>query len=108
MATNIGLFDYELPESFIAQRSVEPRDSSKLMVVDRATGELEHRHFYDIVDLLRSGDVLVFNTSKVFKARLVDHGIEVVRPKEGQSVRLSTRKIVDLEHAGEHCRRDGS
>lgn len=77
MATNIGLFDYELPESFIAQRSVEPRDSSKLMVVDRATGELEHRHFYDIVDLLRSGDVLVFNTSKVFKARLVDHGIEV-------------------------------
>ena len=77
MATNIGLFNYDLPESFIAQRSVEPRDSSKLMVVDRATGKLGHRVFSQIVDLLKAGDVLVFNTSKVFKARLVDNGVEV-------------------------------
>ena len=77
MGTNIALFNYQLPESFIAQHSVEPRDSSKLMLVDRLTGQLEHRHFYDLVDLLRPDDVLVFNTSKVFKARLVDGGIEV-------------------------------
>jgi S-adenosylmethionine:tRNA ribosyltransferase-isomerase len=88
MATDIGLFDYDLPESFIAQRSVEPRDNSKMMVVDRVSsldkGEvrkgsahIEHRHFYDLVSLLKAGDVLVFNTSKVFKARLVDGGIEV-------------------------------
>jgi len=77
MGTNIELFNYDLPESYIAQRSADPRDHSKLMVVDRVTGELEHRHFYEIIDLLRAGDVLVFNTSKVFKARLVDGGVEV-------------------------------
>src|SRR5689334_20007118 len=77
MATNIGLFDYNLPESFIAQRSVEPRDHSKLMVLNRMTGELDHRLFYELVDLLKAGDVLVFNTSKVFKARLADHGVEL-------------------------------
>jgi S-adenosylmethionine:tRNA ribosyltransferase-isomerase len=86
MGTNIGLFDYDLPGSFIAQHSVEPRDHSKLMIVDRATGELDHRHFYDIVDLLNVGDVLVFNTSKVFKARLVDGGVEmfVLKIADGQ------------------------
>lgn len=86
MATNIELFNYDLPESFIAQRSVEPRDSSKLMVVDRVTGEVAHRHFYDIVDFLKAGDVLVFNTSKVFKARLVDGGVEmfVLKIADGQ------------------------
>ena len=77
MGTNIGLFDYNLPESFIAQHSIEPRDHSQLMVVDRATGELEHRHFYDLIDLLQPDDVLVFNTSKVFKARVADGGVEM-------------------------------
>ena len=77
MGTNISLFDYDLPEGFIAQGSVEPRDHSRLMVVDRATGELDHRHFYELVDLLKAGDVLVFNTSKVFKARLIDGGVEM-------------------------------
>jgi S-adenosylmethionine:tRNA ribosyltransferase-isomerase len=77
MGTNIELFNYDLPESFIAQRSVEPRDHSKLMLVSRASGELEHRYFYDLVDLLQAGDVLVFNTSKVFKARLAEGGLEV-------------------------------
>ncbi len=71
MGTDISLFNYDLPESFIAQHSVEPRDHSKLMVLDRQTGELQHKHFFDILDELRAGDVLVFNTSKVFKARLV-------------------------------------
>ena len=86
MATNISLFDYDLPEQFIAQSSVEPRDHSKLMIVDRATGDTEHKHFYDIVDELKAGDVLVFNTSKVFKARLhavVQGGSLIPPPYEG-------------------------
>ena len=86
MGTNINLFNYDLPEEFIAQHSVEPRDHSKLMVVDRQTGQIEHEHFYDLVDELKAGDVLVFNTSKVFKARLVDGGVELflLKIKDGE------------------------
>src|SRR5574341_600051 len=63
-------FDYALPESFIAQEPIEPRDSSRLMVLDRATGGIEHRIVRDIVDLLYAGDVLVMNTTRVIPARL--------------------------------------
>jgi len=63
-------FDYHLPESYIAQRPVEPRDSSRLLVVDRATGSLTHRTFRDIGEYLRSGDLLVANESRVIPARL--------------------------------------
>lgn len=77
MATPVSLFDYDLPESFIAQHSVEPRDQSKLMLVARRTGQTAHTIFADIVDQLLPGDVLVFNTSKVFKARLIDGGVEM-------------------------------
>jgi S-adenosylmethionine:tRNA ribosyltransferase-isomerase len=63
-------FDYDLPESFIAQTPVEPRDSSRLMVIDRESGALEHRIFRDIVDLLNPGDVLVLNNTRVIPARL--------------------------------------
>lgn len=63
-------FDYILPDERIAQHSVEPRDHSKLMVVNKKDQTIEHRHFFDIVDYLQSGDVLVWNNSKVFKARL--------------------------------------
>ncbi|HRH31828.1 MAG TPA: tRNA preQ1(34) S-adenosylmethionine ribosyltransferase-isomerase QueA [bacterium] len=86
MATNIELFNYNLPESFIAQKSVEPRDHSKLMVLDRVSGNIDHRVFYELVELLKAGDVLVFNTSKVFKARLVDGGVEmfILKLKDGQ------------------------
>ena len=64
-------FDYVLPEELIAQTPIEPRDHSRLMVVHRATGELEHKHFYDIVDYLRPGDALVINETKVIPARLL-------------------------------------
>lgn len=77
MPTKIDLFDYDLPEHFIAQKSAEPRDHSKLMVLDRLTGQIQHQHFYDLEDFLKAGDVLVFNTSKVFKARFVDGGVEM-------------------------------
>ena len=63
-------FNYELPEELIAQTPVEPRDSSRLMAIDRSTGEISHRHFYDIADYLNPGDLLVMNDSKVFPARI--------------------------------------
>jgi len=63
-------FYYDLPEELIAQIPLEQRDHSRMMCVDRQTGELEHKHFYDIVDLLEPGDLLVMNNSKVLPARL--------------------------------------
>lgn len=63
-------FDYRLPPSFIAQHPIGPRDHSRLMVVDRTLRQTQGKHFYDIVEYLRKGDVLVWNNSKVFKARL--------------------------------------
>ena len=65
-------FDYELPQELIAQHPMEPRDHSRLLVVDKHTGEIQHKHFYDLVDYLRPGDVLVFNDTRVIPARL--HG----------------------------------
>ncbi|MFA7245348.1 MAG: tRNA preQ1(34) S-adenosylmethionine ribosyltransferase-isomerase QueA [Candidatus Magasanikbacteria bacterium] len=67
---NTSDFDYNLPEERIAQKPVEPRDSSKLFLVDRKNKKVDHKHFYDIVDYFEKGDLLVWNNSKVFKARL--------------------------------------
>ena len=63
-------FMYDLPEERIAQTPVEPRDHSRLMVLHRDTGAIEHRHFYDIIDYLNPGDCLVVNETKVIPARL--------------------------------------
>jgi S-adenosylmethionine:tRNA ribosyltransferase-isomerase len=63
-------FDYHLPESSIAQTPAEPRDSSRLLVLHRDTGELEHRIFRDISDYLRAGDLLVLNQTRVIPARI--------------------------------------
>ena len=63
-------FDYHLPPELIAQTPVEPRDSSRLLALDRATGRVEHRQFTDILDLIPSGAVLVLNRSRVIPARL--------------------------------------
>ena len=63
-------FDYHLPPELIAQTPVEPRDSSRLLVLHRATGQMEHRRFADVVEYLRPGDVMVFNQSRVIPARL--------------------------------------
>ena len=67
---HINDFDYELPQELIAQTPAEKRDFSRLMVVDRATGSVEHKHFYDIIDYLQPTDCLVLNNSKVLPARL--------------------------------------
>ncbi len=64
-------FDYNLPEELIAQTPLEKRDESRLLVLDRKTGDLEHKHFYDIIDYLDKGDTLVLNDSKVLPARLI-------------------------------------
>ncbi|MBI2847265.1 MAG: S-adenosylmethionine:tRNA ribosyltransferase-isomerase, partial [Chloroflexi bacterium] len=63
-------FEYSLHPKLIAQTPLEPRDRSRLMVLSRATGVIEHRHFYEIVDYLNEGDVLVLNDSRVIPARL--------------------------------------
>lgn len=63
-------FDYNLPQALIAQRPVEPRDRSRLMVVGRKNKTIEHRRFCDIIEYLKKGDLIVWNNSMVFKARL--------------------------------------
>lgn len=66
-------FDYELPPELIAQTPLERRDASRLMTLDKTTGEISHRHFYELPSLLRPGDCLVLNDSRVLPARLIGH-----------------------------------
>lgn len=63
-------FYYELPEELIAQTPVEPRNSSRMLKVNRQTGEIEHKHFYNLCDYLKKGDLLVLNDSRVLPARI--------------------------------------
>lgn len=63
-------FYYDLPKELIAQTPLEPRDSSRLLVLDREKQTLEHKHFYDIIDYLNEGDLLVANDSRVLPARI--------------------------------------
>jgi len=65
------MFDYELPKEFIAQTPVEPRDHSRLLVYNRQTDSIQHRHFYNLPEYLRAGDVLVINETRVLPARLM-------------------------------------
>ena len=64
-------FDYYLPEELIAQTPLKKRDSSRLLVLDKETGDIKHKHFTDIIDYLNKGDVLVLNDTKVLPARLI-------------------------------------
>ena len=70
---NISDFDFELPEELIAQHAVEPRDHSKLLVLNKDKKTLEHKKFYNIIDYLKKDDVLVINRTKVIPARLFGH-----------------------------------
>ena len=81
-------FWYDLPEELIAQTPLEKRDTSRLLVMDRQTGKVSHRHFYDIVDYLRPGDCLVMNDSRVLPARLLGH-----RPTGGAAEVLLLRDL---------------
>ena len=83
-------FYYELPEELIAQTPLQQRDASRLMVLNRVTGEIEHKHFYDIIDYLHPGDCLVLNDSRVLPARLLGH-----RPTGGAVEVLLLRDLGD-------------
>lgn len=63
-------FYYDLPKELIAQTPLEQRDTSKMMVIDRKTGEIEHKHFFDIIEKLQAGDCLVLNNTRVLPARI--------------------------------------
>ena len=83
-------FWYALPEELIAQTPLEQRDSSRLLVLDRDTGAVTHRHFYDIIEYLQPGDCLVMNDSRVLPARLLGH-----RPTGGAVEVLLLRDLGD-------------
>lgn len=67
---NTSMFNYDLPVEFIAQTPIEPRDHSKLLIFNKNTNEIAHKHFYDIIDYLSPGDALVINETRVMPARL--------------------------------------
>lgn len=91
------LFDYDLPPSHIAQQPTEPRDSSRLLVLDRATGTVTHRIFHEIGEYLHEGDLLVGNDSRVIPARL--HG----RKTTGGVVEIFLLRQLDAEGALWQC-----
>lgn len=66
-------FYYELPEELIAQHPIEPRDSARLMTLNRQTGETGHRHFYDIMEILQPGDCLILNNTRVLPSPPLRH-----------------------------------
>jgi len=87
---NVSEFDFDLPETLIAQHPVEPRDASRLMVVNRDGGRIEHHTFRDLVSLLRMGDVLVLNNTRVIPARLIGE-------KKGTEVKIEILLLKRLE-----------
>lgn len=83
-------FYYNLPEELIAQTPVYPRDASRLLCYDKSSGEIEHKHFYDIVDMLKAGDLLVINDTKVYPARIFGY------TKNGGKVEVLLLKRLNL------------
>ena len=97
-------FYYDLPEELIAQTPLEPRDSSRLLVYNRTTDEVFHKHFRDVGDYLKPGDLLVVNTTKVYPARIfayTEHGGKV------EILLLKRQNLTDWEclvKPGKKCR----
>lgn len=91
-----ALFDYELPQSFIAQQPAEPRDSSRLLVLHRDSGRVEHRIFRDLSEYVHPGDLLVANDSRVIPARLHGH-----KPTGGEVEVFLLRQQDDAGHVWE-------
>ena len=89
-------FDFNLPEHLIAQTPLEKRDNSKLLVLDKKTGDINHKHFFDIIDFLEKDDVLVLNDTKVIPARL--HGI-----KEATDAHIEILMLKEHEHNEWEC-----
>ena len=86
-------FDYELPEERIAQVPIEPRNASRLMVLDPVEKTIEHRHFYDLKEYLEPGDTLIFNDTRVMPARLIGH-----RDQTGGKVEVFLLRRLDATH----------
>ena len=115
-------FDYFLPSELIAQTPAEPRDQSRLMVLDRSDSSIEHHKFFEIVDYLRAGDVLVFNNSRVIPARLsgrkvdsggrveilllhrVDTNVWEALVKPGKRVNIGTRVEITSDSASDKAK----
>jgi len=87
---NVSEFDFNLPETLIAQHPIEPRDSSRLMVLNRVSGGIEHHTFRELVSLLKTGDVLVLNNTRVIPARLIGE-------KEGTEGKIEVLLLRRLE-----------
>lgn len=95
-------FNYNLPKELIAQTPAEPRDVSRLMVVDKKNHSIKHEHFYNLLNYLQAGDLLVWNNTKVFKARL--HGVPMLDentantkiPVDGSSDKILNTSIVEV------------
>ena len=94
-ALTLSDFDYDLPEERIAQTPVEPRDSSRLMIIDREKDTIEHRTFRDILDFLRPEDVLVINNTRVIPARIIGHRSEKMTA-EGSRIPTESTSPVEL------------
>ncbi|MCQ2466053.1 MAG: tRNA preQ1(34) S-adenosylmethionine ribosyltransferase-isomerase QueA [Clostridia bacterium] len=86
-------FYYDLPEELIAQHPLDDRTSSRLMVLDGNNGDIEHKHFWDLPEYLKAGDVLVINNTRVIPARLLG-----VRSDTGSAVELLLLKRIDTNH----------
>lgn len=93
---NTNDFDYELDPSFIAQHPEENRTESKLMVLNRKLESIEHKHFYDVIDYLNKGDVLVVNNSRVIPARLYGH-------REGKEEALEVFLLKNISESKWEC-----
>ena len=86
-------FYYDLPQELIAQTPIYPRDNSRMLVYDRQTDKIEHKHFYDIIDYLKEGDVLVINNTKVIPARIFCH-----REGKEEVIEVLLLKRIDYNH----------
>ena len=89
--TNLNTYNYDLPEELIAQTPIEPRDASRLLVYHKDTKKIEHKHFYDITDYFKKGDVLVVNNSRVIPARLYG-----VKEETNANIEIFLLKRIDL------------
>jgi S-adenosylmethionine:tRNA ribosyltransferase-isomerase len=93
---DISLFDYHLPKELIAQEPMESRDHSRLLILNRKTGKIEHRYFYDLMCYLSANDVLVFNDSKVVPARIYGKKANTKGKVEILLVRPQDKQVFDF------------
>ncbi|MFZ2726716.1 MAG: S-adenosylmethionine:tRNA ribosyltransferase-isomerase, partial [Methylococcaceae bacterium] len=91
-------FNYELPAQLIAQQPLAERSASRLLCMNRHTGQLQDKHFVDFIDLLQPNDLLVFNDTKVIPARLFGHKLS------GGKVEILIERITDDRHAIAHVK----